>query len=146
MKLERFVSPQVHCIVFNFKKFHCFQFLFKKCILNWIFFVIWVKQKTVFFLQPTCFGFEYLTALEAYDKETDGADLETLRGSLSDMLSMKLSTQITDILETCSEGKQESEAKVLSKFFLFYFMFGVRFWRVLIFCWKFWVSLFVISQ
>jgi hypothetical protein len=56
-----------------------------------------------------------LTALEAYDKETDGADLETLRGSLSDMLSMKLSTQITDILETCSEGKQESEAKVLSE-------------------------------
>ena len=41
-------------------------------------------------------------------KENDAPDIETLQGSLSDMLSMKLSSQLTDILETCSEGKTES--------------------------------------
>jgi hypothetical protein len=32
------------------------------------------------------------------------------------MLSMKLSSQLSDILETCSEGKQLTEAVAMSKF------------------------------
>jgi hypothetical protein len=64
--------------------------------------------------QPTCFGYEYLTAIEAFDQETGGPDLETLRGSLSDMLNMKLTSQLTDIMEACSVEQQE-DSKVVGE-------------------------------
>ena len=68
-------------------------------------------------LQPTCFGYEYLTAIEAFDQESGLPDLENFRGSLSEMLSMKLTSQISDIIDVCADGNQDPETKTTCKFF-----------------------------
>jgi len=60
-----------------------------------------------------------LTAIEAFDQETGLPDLESFRGSMSEMLNMKLTSQISDIIDICADGSQDAEFKVTSKFLTF---------------------------
>lgn len=42
--------------------------------------------------------------MDAFDRDTQSPDVETLQGALSDILSMKLTSKLSEIFENCSDS------------------------------------------
>ena len=61
----------------------------------------WIKYFLCFH-QPQCYGWKYLSALEALIDDAT-VDVDFLTGSMSDMLDMSFSSLVTSILEECDE-------------------------------------------
>ncbi len=77
------------------------------------------KTFTIFFIffhfQPPCYGFNYLTAVDALmaDEESGGPpvpDPMELRDLLSDLTDMKLSDKLAEIVDSCA-GKDKKKSK-----------------------------------
>ena len=58
--------------------------------------------------QPQCYGWRYLTALDALiDNST--VDVDFLTGSMSEMLDMSFASLVTSILENCEEALSSTD-------------------------------------
>ena len=55
-----------------------------------------------FFFQPTCFGYEYFSAVDALD-DNGFPDVEIFQEYFSDLSDDKLAVQLTDIVTSCVE-------------------------------------------
>ena len=68
--------------------------------------VVWIKYCPCF--QPQCYGWKYLSALEALIDDAT-VDVDFLTGSMSDMLDMSFSSLVTSILEECDEDSARDQ-------------------------------------
>ena len=69
-------------------------------------FSCWIKYFLYF--QPQCYGWKYLSALEALIDDAT-VDVDFLTGSMSDMLDMSFSSLVTAILEECDEDSARDQ-------------------------------------
>ena len=69
-------------------------------------FSCWIKYFLYF--QPQCYGWKYLSALEALIDDAT-VDVDFLTGSMSDMLDMSFSSLVTSILEECDEDSARDQ-------------------------------------
>ena len=80
----------------------------EKCLVACVdkIFSCWIKYFLCF--QPQCYGWKYLSALEALIDDTT-VDVDFLTGSMSDMLDMSFSSLVTSILEECDEDSARDQ-------------------------------------
>ena len=60
------------------------------------------KDNTCFNLQPACYGYQYLYAVDAVD-DHGSPDIEVFQEYFSDLSDDKLALQLSDIIHDCSE-------------------------------------------
>ena len=60
-------------------------------------------QKLVFcsFFKAPCYGFYFLSAIEAFDAESSKPDVMVLDNAMMDMENMRLYKKLTDIINRC---------------------------------------------
>jgi hypothetical protein len=50
--------------------------------------------------------------VDAFDRDSKSPDVETLQGALSDILSMKLTSKLSEIFENCSDSGNGNDGDI----------------------------------
>ena len=71
-------------------------------VLIFFFFFNIFYTSSLYFFQPTCFGYEYFSAVDALD-DNGFPDVEIFQEYFSDLSDDKLAVQLTDLVTSCVE-------------------------------------------
>ena len=74
--------------------------------INFLIFIFFIflhfYKSSLYFFQPTCFGYEYFSAVDALD-DNGFPDVEIFQEYFSDLSDDKLAVQLTDLVTSCVE-------------------------------------------